>query len=379
MGELLYQWSTAAQFVSVLMIALFYATIARSVKRAEVVWWAQAWFCNLVAMAVAASYWFFVPPGVVAPILRTSYVGGKVAAALLLVQGAVAMVSPGRQWLSRRTLGISVAVSVLVGIVFLTTIPRLGLAVQGGMGLLFIGCGVHVLRAKRGFTTWLGTGFLLRGALGLIEAGFYFAAALPEGVLSSTQLQFVQNILGAHSSIDLAGEWLLALGGVLAITLRTQTEMEATNGDLLSAQEELRRLADRDPLTGLANRRALPEAFRAVHDEGAAIVFFDLDGFKGVNDTYGHAAGDQLLRRFADALRACFRPGDAIVRYAGDEFVVVAIGMSPEMATERMEQLRATIDIAFSAGVAELKPGGDAEVALEAADEAMYAAKGAGV
>jgi diguanylate cyclase (GGDEF)-like protein len=145
----------------------------------------------------------------------------------------------------------------------------------------------------------------------------------------------------------------------------------------------LRRLVDRDPLTALANRRALPEILRQVQPHGALLLFFDLDDFKGINDRQGHAAGDACLRRFAVALQDCFRPDDALVRYAGDEFLVVASGLDAPQAHERVGRLRQRLlradaagPIAFSVGMAELAPKGVPEAALREADEAMYRAKG---
>jgi len=145
----------------------------------------------------------------------------------------------------------------------------------------------------------------------------------------------------------------------------------------------LRRLVDVDPLTELSNRRALPEAFRNVYDSGATLVFFDIDDFKQVNDTYGHPAGDDCLQRVAAALRSTFRPSDVIVRYAGDEFLVVCKGMDVTTANVRVERLRVRlaevgrheIPLEFSAGIVELQPHQDAEDALREADAAMYAAK----
>jgi len=126
----------------------------------------------------------------------------------------------------------------------------------------------------------------------------------------------------------------------------------------------------------------LPQVFRSVHEEGGALVFFDLDDFKQINDEHGHHAGDRTLRRFADALVESFRPSDAIVRYAGDEFLVVARGLSRSAASDRVEAMRKqlatspdAIRIAFSYGVTELTPGMHPDEALAAADAAMYERK----
>ncbi|HVQ29424.1 MAG TPA: GGDEF domain-containing protein, partial [Vicinamibacteria bacterium] len=174
----------------------------------------------------------------------------------------------------------------------------------------------------------------------------------------------------------------LALAGVLALSDRVSGELRQYNTDLLAAQEDLRRVADRDPLTTLMNRRALPEIMRRVQPQGALVLFFDLDGFKTVNDRHGHQMGDECLRRFANGLRECFRPGDSLVRYAGDEFVVVAQGLEARAAGERISALRARMravsevpEVAFSVGTAVLEPGGLPDRALQAADKAMYEVK----
>ena len=379
MGALLYQWSTAAQLVSVLMIALFYTTLARSVRRAEVTWWRESWWWNFGALVVTVTFWVLSVPPVGTVLIRGVYVGGKTASVLLLVQGALAMRHPGAQWLTTRLLtGVSIAAG-LVAVLLLATVDRVGVAVQGSMGILFLLCGVNLLRGRLRVTQWLGVGFVLRGGFAVVECLAYLADSLPAGALTAHHARLVSLFLGAHSSIDVAGEWLLALGGVLAITRRTQNEMESANAHLRTVQDQLRNLADRDPLTSLANRRALAAAFRAVYEEGAALVFLDLDSFKAINDTLGHAVGDACLRRFADALRHSFRPEDVIVRYAGDEFVVVCAGADIGTAEARVDSMRDRLlqdpqlpTIQFSAGVVALASHQNAEAALEAADSAMY-------
>src|SRR6185437_15319535 len=129
---------------------------------------------------------------------------------------------------------------------------------------------------------------------------------------------------------------------------------------------------DHDPLTGLSNRRALPGVLRASYETGATIVFFDLNDFKEINDTLGHQAGDECLRRFAAALKASFRPDDHVFRFAGDEFVIVAQGAEPSQIVDRLDTVRARLKtesvhghrIAFSAGHAYLPVHGDTEATL---------------
>ena len=100
--------------------------------------------------------------------------------------------------------------------------------------------------------------------------------------------------------------------------------------------------ARNDPLTGLANRRILeellPVAFQSAksHQTYLALVFIDLDGFKLINDTHGHQAGDQLLREVANRINRCTRTSDTVVRYAGDEFVIVLENLKNKEDTNRI-------------------------------------------
>ena len=151
--------------------------------------------------------------------------------------------------------------------------------------------------------------------------------------------------------------------------------------------ETMRDLADRDPLTRLLNRRAfvhrLDAAGRrcAAAGEPLALAYCDLDGFKGINDSRGHAAGDEVLRAFADALARSVRHDDAVFRIGGDEFALVLENCGREAALEvverALEQTAAAARASF--GVAVHLPGErvDSEHLLRRADGAMYAAKGA--
>jgi diguanylate cyclase (GGDEF)-like protein len=111
----------------------------------------------------------------------------------------------------------------------------------------------------------------------------------------------------------------LSVGILLALRARLERERDA-----------MRRFALRDPLTGLANRRALDErlgyeiARHTRHGESFAVLALDLDGFKLVNDRFGHDAGDELLREAAAALVEVVRAQDTVVRLGGDEFCVLA-------------------------------------------------------
>lgn len=154
-----------------------------------------------------------------------------------------------------------------------------------------------------------------------------------------------------------------------------------------STAECLRRLAGTDPLTGLANRRELEYFLAARQGPGKlasrflSVILADLDGLKRLNDTRGHAEGDQALRRAAAVLRDGCRAGDLVVRYGGDEFLVVLPGAQLPAALAAAERLRRALDQAglpASLGVGSLSAGQSATELIARADEALYRAKRAG-
>lgn len=161
---------------------------------------------------------------------------------------------------------------------------------------------------------------------------------------------------------------------------------------------ELNALLLRDVLTGLPNRRALMDALPDTMGRvgrskmPAALLFIDMDGFKAVNDTYGHEEGDELLRQFGARLAACVRKTDMVARLAGDEFVVVlemlaSPGDAEDTARKVLACVRETytlrsavVTVGASIGVALFAPGDqpDLDAWLARADHAMYAAKRGG-
>ncbi|QOY95964.1 GGDEF domain-containing protein [Massilia sp. UMI-21] len=197
-------------------------------------------------------------------------------------------------------------------------------------------------------------------------------------VLSSTMRELV-NSEAAHRAA------LLALNERLEVTVAERTA-------------ELQAMLLRDVLTGLPNRRALletlPEAASRARRVGrpAALLFLDMDGFKAVNDTYGHDEGDELLRQYGERLALGVRKTDMVARLAGDEFVVVLEMLSDaahaeETARKLLDRLRepfmlqgAAVEVGASIGIALHRPDDppDVDAWLARADHAMYAVKRTG-
>lgn len=383
MELLLWRWSTIVQISSGVIIALFFLSLASATRRVELKPWVFAWLANLFALVVTVIYWFFQPQSAwVFGITSAGYIFFKSLFVLCLLIGLRRYLE-GSHFLSLRYRQAFywAGGTGLLGAALVPNIPWLGV-----LQCVVIALGLYTatwlaIKCRSNVLTWLTVGFATRATLAVIEGVSYsFSALNPE---SSNQT--VNYILAAHSSFDSAAEWLIALGCVLALYRTIQNELSATCDNLVKVKDELQELVDLDPLTGLSNRRSLRAILeRASSDQGATILFFDLDNFKQINDRYGHKVGDECLQRFADALRFQFRPDDHLVRYAGDEFVVVADKVSPEELAPRVELTRQQVaarqgnnpGIQFSVGIAYLAPGGEPEKAIHQADREMYLQKG---
>jgi diguanylate cyclase (GGDEF)-like protein len=184
-----------------------------------------------------------------------------------------------------------------------------------------------------------------------------------------------------------------AVQGALKTLLSEIDDLRGEVGRLKSRLSEVEGLADQDSLTPLLNRRAFMRelgrisAFSARYGSPASLAYFDLDGFKAVNDRFGHAAGDQALKAVADRLLANVRESDIVGRLGGDEFAVILVQADQATAEAKGEALKRAIEdnpvdlgdwsapLHVTVGVREIEPGTDPETALAEADATMYVRK----
>lgn len=187
---------------------------------------------------------------------------------------------------------------------------------------------------------------------------------------------------------------------------RSRDELTTMRAKVAEAEHEVERLQKElsnasdmvrlDPLTGALNRKGMNEALETEvariqrHGGKLCLALLDIDNFKKLNDTLGHAAGDAALIHLAQVVQEAIRPEDTLARYGGEEFVVILPTTHLEDAVQAMVRVQRELTkrfflnnnekvlITFSCGVAELKEGEPAATALERADGAMYLAKRAG-
>jgi diguanylate cyclase len=192
---------------------------------------------------------------------------------------------------------------------------------------------------------------------------------------------------------------LIVLSGCVALNLRIQSIRQRLHEQRLALAEALevnRELATRDELTGLINRRAMQDLMaleqrRSVRSGRPLLLAqLDIDHFKPINDTHGHATGDRALQAFTNTVRDTVRDTDVLARWGGEEFVLMLSDTQPEGARELLERIRiavaamasphatGTLHMTVSMGLALHLPGDTIEQTLERADQALYTAKALG-
>jgi diguanylate cyclase (GGDEF)-like protein len=215
-------------------------------------------------------------------------------------------------------------------------------------------------------------------------------------LIPETEALYDTSILDADDAENLLAEAreLLAVRNIHA--LQEVSALQATTNQLMNRTEQAEDASRRDGLTGVSNRpwleRELEREFSeaSVFGRDLSIVHLDLDRFRNVNESFGNAAGDEVLRACGQALQTCVRSTDVLARFTGEEFMAVLPGADADIArqvAQRMLSAVATLDrrvagkpmpLSASIGVASMSPKSrfpSSAALLEAADHALYAAK----
>jgi diguanylate cyclase (GGDEF)-like protein len=369
--------SIAVQFAMVMCLFGYFLLLWQMVKLREVRLWTLAWLADAAALAAVFIHAYADMPPFGHRITLVLYLAGKATFAILIVAGARHHLRPG---IEPRipplffTLFIA-GWSLILGL----AVPSLWqgqLAESALVSGVLLGGGITVLRNPRSpVSRWLGWAMLVEGVI------FLHSAALLVPALWGNHFGFAY--LKYSSFIDAWAELMLALACIAVIADRREELLHYANRELLHSQQRLSHLVDTDPLTNLSNRRSLRKKMDSVIDTGGSFIFIDINNFKQVNDLFGHQVGDNTLQHLANLIAEKFRPDDHVIRWGGDEFLVIAPGMSQENARARVVAIREALKhlandcppFSIAAGIAELFPGGDPAATLEEADRRMFAEK----
>ncbi len=202
---------------------------------------------------------------------------------------------------------------------------------------------------------------------------------------------FPVDLLSYNSIIDLVLQTALGFGMVIILLEKVLGDAKSTNEQLLSAQIQLERLVHTDSLTAAFNRHAFYGYVRKQGEDPEAstgcVGFFDIDDLKAINDCFGHASGDMVIRAVVRSIREVIRAEDLIYRWGGDEFFVIMVSMDAAMAEERMYRLDSLLEFVYidnipepikvgvSWGFTNYSDAGDLESAIKKADTVMYRRK----
>ena len=375
------------QCAGILLITILSFFMTRSIRRVFLDYWAGAWVCltvSLLSLSVAfrVSHWN--------ALYYSIYFFGEYAFGYLFIAGCRNYVSEAR--LTRRHLYLSIPAAVVA--VGLSQLPGdFNIAfmphavILAGLFAISFGA-LWPARAKNLVSAGLRVMFV---ALALLTLDFlHYVPALAYVKLTGSSLPI--GYLRYTSVYDLILEILLGFGTLMLAMDRARHEVESVNHELIAARDRLEILARMDPLTEALNRHAFYSLMEknatgsAVAQPGCVVVL-DIDNLKPINDSLGHAAGDEAIREVARTVRSVIRADDLLFRWGGDEFLILFFNLSESGAHKRVGDIDASLalkqlpgvgaamSVIVSYGLATFTAMNEIEQAIEKADSAMYARK----
>ncbi len=378
--------SVLFQIVATALVAVLSYIIARAVQRRLMLYWSAGWsaYCLAVIAILLANTisrglylplyfaYFFLEYGAVLCIFHACYYLGRGRALgrrswwWLAPAALVAFVLAA----AHQTLSVSFAVhSAIVGVGWAVCLGALWPALGRpgtGPGVRLVAIGLALLAVD--YAQHLPTALITMGSGASVNPFYYTLTSFVDGML----------------------DIVLGFGTVVVIIDVVRADLVSANARLMIAHQRNEEALHRDPLTGTLNRYSFLGAFgekSEISRISGAVVVADLNDLKAINDTHGHAAGDEAIRIVARALLSLVRADDPVYRFGGDEFVIVMIGATQELAEQRMARLPQAIaqagaglatrigELTASFGVATFDPQTTVLAAVEHADAAMYAAK----
>ncbi|HET7460022.1 MAG TPA: GGDEF domain-containing protein [Longimicrobium sp.] len=375
-----------SQTGTALLLACLFAALLRSHPRPQSYFrqWTRGWVALVVALAGVGAQYAFPRLMATQPLAPRAanlvYQAGKLLFVAWMLAGTL---NYARGWRPRVLLRWAVPGAVAYAVVSAVLSGPFLNAVMVFQTPLVVGpflvCAWLLLRSPGS-----------RGTLGSRTTGVVFATIAALWVLYGVAFAFegvpawrppdgpLFFVLEYNSFFDLLLQVLLGYGMVVLLMEDVGRENADARGQLALAHDRLRQLSLYDPLTGAMNRRAYEEgaALEALGARYGTALMLDMDNLKLVNDTRGHAAGDELLRSLVETVRRCVRPLDRVYRWGGDEFLLLFPAALPDEVVPRVRAaIRAVAELEVSLGAAAFSGADDLPAAIERADRAMYEEK----
>jgi diguanylate cyclase (GGDEF)-like protein len=369
------------QLNGVILITILSLCLRQSLRVTALRYWTMAWLglsFALICLRLAFSYEEF------ASFLFTYYFLGQYIFGFMLVVGCRSL---GDGFQLRPLSELFFIPFVIVAIV----LPRLAgdfndvfnihsLIMAGFYATAFY----HLGKSRQPTFGWR----VMHVSLILLAVDFFFYAVI---FSARNYTVFRTDFVSYNSIVDLVLQTALGFGMVIILLEKVLNDFRNTNERLRSTQKQLEQLVHTDPLTAAFNRHAFYGFMRNQGEEGAkssgCVGFFDIDDLKAINDCFGHASGDLVIRSVVRSIREIIRAEDLIYRWGGDEFFVIMVSMNASMAEKRMTRLESLLErvyldnipepirVGVSWGFTDYASPEDLESAIKGADSAMYRRK----
>jgi len=362
--------------------------------------WTVAWACGALAIMALCVRYIIMPQLVAAPVddsslavrmLYFAYQVGKLASFALFVSGTAMYVTGSRLLGSRKLVFAAVVGYAVVSLIGSGGDLNQLVVWQAPVAVVSLGTCAALLftlpRSRRTLGSMAGGGTFAALATLWLTYGIAFgvsASGMDGG-------RWVNGVVNFNTYFDLLLNIALGFAMVVLLMDDAKREVDDAQAELRVQHDQLRRAALYDSLTDSLNRRAFAQGVGLEMARGTfgTVMIADLDNLKAVNDAFGHAAGDRLLRQCADLLRATLRPYDKLYRWGGDEFLLVMPSARGDDVETRLRELlgRAepiaipngtrTVMLEVSLGTADYTSAEGLDECIQLADEAMYRQKNA--
>jgi diguanylate cyclase (GGDEF)-like protein len=384
---------------ALLLVALWALLRSHSVHREYFRQWGRAWLALVVAITATAIRFLLVPHFDTRLLnadflsVRSSYTIYQYAKLLyfaFLAMGAATYVTGVK---SRKLLVGSLAGAAVYAVASVATAATIGTVIswQAPVAVVaFAYCATALLTVRRSRRSVGNRATGLFFALAAVTWAVYLFAFNNRMFAEGSALREALAVVARYNGYaDLLLQMLLGYGMVVMLMEDGKREVDDAHAELAVAHDQLRRVSLYDSLTGSLNRRAFDEGvgLEAAKSSFGTVAVLDADNLKQVNDGFGHAMGDALLRQLAASLRAALAPTDRLYRWGGDEFLVVLPNTRAAEAQARLEAALAgapalaargaddSIPMLVSIGSADYAGGEELAGAIERADGMMYASK----